>query len=753
MAARLRSVAAVFGVLLMIIAPVTEASSDVPSWGERAGTMPVSPAVGERVAVNPPAFSWNGTAGQIFRFELRKSDGTVVHKASADRNWMRLNVALPPGRYEWRISGRGGSEPSAWAAFEVPADASDWLAPAPHVLLDRAKAKQRPRSVNLAELRAKARLKPGVIAGLVRKVDEWSGENTLQESALRFKSTGNELEQALQKLAIQRTIFAEEDRVLQAAVVALSTGDRRALDEAKRRVLSMAGLDAKGATSFSAHDHGGRSVAWTLALVYDWLYPELTEAERSRLVAGIRPRLSEMLGKVRHFGLDDGRLLDAYPYDSHGAVTLARVSVICTVMAGVAPEFDACFVNTVPRYLMWPVPWGRDDGGYANGTNYAQWDTAYSHLLVWDFLQESIGVDLTATPWAKGYGRFITYFLPPGTPTGLFGDGAENNWRNAWATQARAYAARVPSPLADWYVRNQFGEGETSLPILLAPYRDWRAVEKELPAGTPDSLHLPSIGWVAMHSDLADRGRTSVYFKSSSYGSFSHSHADQNGFVINAGGQPLAIDSGYYDYYNSPHWKDWYKQTRAHNAITFDGGQGQLHDTMAAKGKITQFETTPALDLVTGDATQAYGGALTRAVRSMVYVRPGTLLLFDSLSSSVPRTWEWNIHAMKSMKATGKRSIEIQQGGERVCVEVLHGPDMEFSQTDQFTAAPDGDQPKQWHGAFKSVDKSKVLRMLTMLSVGCEAPAFEVVEGGGNLLGTLAGYRFAFGDSGVERVQ
>lgn len=753
MAARLRTVAAIFGVSLMTVAPVNEVCSDVPSWSDRAGTMPVSPGVGERVAINPPAFSWDGRAGEIFKFELRKSDGTVVHKASRDRNWMLLNEALAPGRYEWRVSGRGWKERSEWAAFEVSSDASDWLVPATHVLLDRARAKQRPRSVNLAELRAKARLKAGVIAGLARKVHEWSGSNALEESMLQFNSAGDGSEQASQKRALQRKVFAEEDQVLQAAVVALSTGGRRALDEAKRRALSMAGLDAKGATSFSAHDHGGRSVAWTLALVYDWLYPELTQAERSRLVAAIRPRLSEMLGKVRHFGLDDGRLLDAYPYDSHGAVTLARVSVICTVMAGVAPEFDACFLNTVPRYLMWPVPWGRDDGGYANGTNYAQWDTAYSHLLVWDFLRESLGVDVAATPWAHGYGRFITYFLPPGTPTGLFGDGAEKNWRSVWATQARAYAARVPSPLNDWYVRQQFGEDETSLPLLLAPYRDWSQTPPQIPAGTPAALHMPSIGWVAMHSSLADRGRTSVYFKSSPYGSFSHSHADQNGFAINAAGQPLAIDSGYYDYYGSPHWRGWYKQTRAHNAVTFDGGQGQSHDTMSAKGKITQFATTSAFDLVTGDATQAYGGALTRAARSMVYIRPGTLLVFDSLASSTPRTWEWNLHALKPMKVKNKRSVEIEQGGERLCVEILHAPEVDFSQTDQFAVPPAGDYPRQWHGMFMTGEKSKTLRMLTLLSLNCEKPTVEVTDDEGTLGVALAGHRFAFSNSGVEHVQ
>lgn len=714
--------------------------------------MPSYPPPGAIAATNPPIFSWPSDSLGPYWVEIVDSAGNIV-SLKTRANWLTPSHRLHAGEYRWRHTplSRAQKNNGDWNSFSIPQDSIGLPLPDVDVLLLQVKKKNHPRSIDPATLRMKAITDPG-FSQLLPKIKAWRDEILPIEPELRPDQFPQGKARNAQVMAIQEFVFGEENKILPAALAWLATGDSHARDEAKRRALNLSNWDSKGVTSFGSHDQVGRSIVWTLALAYDWLYPEFSEADRARLVVVIGDRLGDILGKGP-YGLDDGRRLNANPYDSHGAVALARVSVICAVMAGVAPQFDACFQNVAPRYLMWPVPWGRDDGGYANGTNYAQWDVAYTHLIVWDLLRESIGIDLARTPWAQGYGKFIAYFLPPGTPTGMFGDGAEKNWRGVWATQARAYAARVPSPLADWYARSQVDAVENNLQILLAPPRDWSAVSKEIPADIPNALHLPSIGWVAMHSDLADRGRTSVYFKSSSYGSFSHSHADQNGFVINAGGQPLVIDSGYYDYYNSPHWKDWYKQTRAHNAITFDGGRGQSHDTMAAKGKITQFETTPALDWVTGDATQAYGGALTRAVRSMVYVRPGTLLVFDSLSSNVPRTWEWNIHAMKSMKVTGKRSIEIQQGGERLCVEVLHGPDMEFSQTDQFTAAPDADQRKQWHGAFKSVEKSKALRMLTMLSVGCEAPAIEVSDVDGNLLGTLAGYRFAFGDAGVERVQ
>lgn len=664
-----------------------------------------------------------------------------------------METSEDPPKFSWPLDEPGSYEVRiANSQDGVPAEAIELVIPSVDILLGRVKQKSHPRSVDIANLPLNKAAANKLSQELLRRLQSWGVESLPIEPALKPDSFAPGAGRVTQMRSLQQIVFGEEGKVLPAALAWLSAGDQQALNEAKRRALNLASWDAQGATGFKAHDQAGLSITWTLALAYDWLYLEFSEAERARLVGAIGDRLGEIMGKGP-YGLDDGRKLDANPYNSHGAVTLARVSAICAVMAGVAPQFDACFRNTVPRYLKWPVPWGRDDGGYANGTNYAQWDVANTHFLVWDVLRESIGVDLTMTPWVQGYGQFMTYFLPPGTPTGLFGDGAEKNWRGVWATQARAYAARVPSPLADWYVRQQFGENETSLPVLLAPYRDWSKTPPHIPADTPNAIHMPSIGWVAMHSSLADRGRTSVYFKSSPYGSFNHSHADQNGFVINSAGQPLAIDSGYYDYYDSPHWRGWYKQTRAHNAVTFDGGQGQSHDTMAAKGKIIQFETTPDVDFVTGDATQAYGGALTRAVRSLVYLRPGTLLVFDSLASSTPRAWEWNLHALKPMKVKGKRSVEIEQGGERLCVEVVHGPEVDFSQTDQFTVPPGGDYPRQSHGMFRAAEKSKALQMLTLLSVGCESPPVGIKDDPERLEVALGGHRFVFSNSGVEYVQ
>ena len=85
----------------------------------------------------------------------------------------------------------------------------------------------------------------------------------------------------------------------------------------------------------------------------------------------------------------------------------------------------------------------------------------------------------------------------------------------------------------------------------------------------------------------------------------SHSHADQNSFQLNAYGEPLLIDSGYYPWYGSPHHTLWARQTRAHNAVLVNG-RGQGNFSMEASGRIESFRHTGKLTLVRAEAGAAY---------------------------------------------------------------------------------------------------------------------------------------------------
>jgi hypothetical protein len=228
-----------------------------------------------------------------------------------------------------------------------------------------------------------------------------------------------------------------------------------------------------------------------------------------------------------------------------------------------------------------------------------------------------------------------------------------------------------------------------------------------------------------MHSDLNDLNRTSVYFKSSRYGSISHNHADQNSFVIHVGGIPLLIDSGYYDNYDSNHAKRWYHQTRAHNAVTYNGGEGQTIRSGAASGRIESYRYEPRLGAtqVIADATKAYGGALSQAKRTLIYMKPNTIIVYDQLTSQTARKWEWNLHSANPMVPLSTSSVKVQNRGKTACVSLYGSGPIGFSQTDEFgpnnADAPTVAYTRQSHGRFSTVNYQNQAKFLAVISVGC----------------------------------
>ena len=698
-----------------------------PDWITQVpmSTSPVQvrPADCTVVEQTPPDFSWPDHDPKArYTVTLAYPDGSS-RSLVAPQNWINWDEALPPGDYAWgvRLESGGTVADSRVRRFTVSARAVPFVVPSADTLFSRAVAKPHPRALpDPATAQAMLAERQADFTVLYARVD------ALLSAPLPAEPTAGTPE------AIAWLAHEESRRTLEAALAWLATWREEYFADALRRALNLAAWSASGSTSYASSDQASREIAWTLALAYDWLHPRLDDNERGLLRTPILARASDM-----YYDLIAGRpRVAVHPYDSHGNTTLTTLALICVLMAGDIPEAYEGLRQTLPLALHWTSPWGGEDGGYANGTAYASWDTG-GRLLRWYALRWAAGVDIAQKAWTRNLARFLAYFLPPGTPTGAFGDGAELPLdSDFWAGFAKPYAAFAPGALSRWYAAQLGGEDPSQLELLLAPLS--QTGPAPLPADTPNGAVFPSIGWAAMHSALEDPARTSVYFKSSRYASYNHSHADQSSLVVTAGGQSLAIDSGHFDGYKTPHWWQWYKQTRAHNAITFDGGQGQLvyEANGYGPGALTRFEHTGAYDIVQGDAIAAYGGALADARRSLVYLRPDRILVYDRLASATPRRWEWNIHAAQAMSVVGEDAIRIDNGGQSLCVDMLAGPEMGFTQTDQWSAEPLAGA-RQWHGAFASAAPLAAAEFIALLRVGCAPVAASAARQDGVWIVTL----------------
>jgi hypothetical protein len=238
-----------------------------------------------------------------------------------------------------------------------------------------------------------------------------------------------------------------------------------------------------------------------------------------------------------------------------------------------------------------------------------------------------------------------------------------------------------------------------------------------------------------MHSALGDpENDVWALFKSSRFGSFSHSHADQNTFQLNAYGHALAIDSGYYPWYDSPHDNLWTRQTRAHNGILVNG-RGQPPHTWAAGGQIESFEHNGLITVVRGEAASAYNleqqpdvarqwlkylkepippvEPKVRAFeRTLAFIASRTrpiLVMHDYLKTEAPATFDWLLHALRRMEVDGNvGAVTIRDGNARLAVKLICTERFGFSQQGGFPVKPEAAEntayqgpatlfPDQWH--------------------------------------------------------
>jgi hypothetical protein len=336
-------------------------------------------------------------------------------------------------------------------------------------------------------------------------------------------------------------------------------------------------------------------------------------------------------------------------------------------------------------------------------------------------------VNMYAKPWTLGFLDFAMMLTPPGAKVHAFGDGSDTK---PDPRVFHAFAQRMVNPRANWY-QSKLGGIEDGMAVLEAPYPMPIAGNTVF---TPPSneAYYPSTGWVAIHSDIGNTNRTSFFFKSSPYGSFNHSHGDQNGLLLSVAGQPLLVKAGWYDWYGSPQWTDWYHQTKSQNAITFDGGKGQLVDgyreQLQRNGKITGWSVNANYDYSEGDATPAYGGQLTMAKRQIWYFKAqDAMLVRDKLSAVVPHTYEFNIHAPAAITVESPSSVKITAGGQSVCLRDLNG-NAPFK-TWTGPAAKAG--VTESHGAFYLKNDGKsVGEFLVLMDVGCKRPSVKIAASG-----------------------
>jgi len=310
-------------------------------------------------------------------------------------------------------------------------------------------------------------------------------------------------------------------------------------------------------------------------------------------------------------------------------------------------------------------------------------------------LLDNIGVPFKEKPFCQNNGWFGLYGVPVGGKMRPFGDSHSGSVGRADGQVLYRWATLYQNPYWRWYAE-QYDAGPGSAAGEFGFFDP--DLQAKPPTDIPQGRVFPDIGLATMHSDLADPA-TNVYLlmRSSPYGSVSHSHASQNAFAIGAFGEALAISSGYYQLYGSPHHAQWTWETRAHNSILVNG-EGQVKRSAQSKGQIVRFDTQDEYCYTVGDATEAYGGRLDKFYRRVLFIRPDTFVICDEVEALEPSTYQWLLHARNEMTLNeAAQTVLISSGDARLLTQLLQPADLSFSQMKGFPVAPEREAPDQFH--------------------------------------------------------
>lgn len=494
------------------------------------------------------------------------------------------------------------------------------------------------------------------------------------------------------------------------ALLYILTGDIQYGNEAKRQLLHFYGKwDPRGSTRITHNDEPGMHIHSHGLPAYDMVRELFTPEERKIVETSMHIRMNEFYDYLYT------RSVDAHPYNSHAIYYFQLMGRLGLTLIHSYPEDAKRALDFSLRFFRTYLhPFAFPDGGWSEGPAYGSWGVErlcrYTHVV-----KQTTGLDLKKIhPFFKNCGYYSLYGWPGPSRQTSFGDGTSPAGQ---ANMLRICAA----------INNN--------PVFLKPALDrkqpddwmiWAAIIEKDTIGIPDmsklpkAYHFPSIGFAALRTDMDDfNNDVGLLFQSNPLGAVSHHHNSHNCFMLEAFSEPLAISSGYYDYYSSPHHDKWTRQTKARNGITVDGGKGQMRGGHAT-GKLTKFINGSEFDIVEGDASPAYD-MLKTAVRTIVHIRPGIFVIRDkAVSNKDKHVFEYNLHAFQPGEWDEKTQTVTLKMPKAECKVLFFGnAPWKFRSFDTFPIAPARTQtrpyPEQWHFVASAPDAAMELDLITVL--------------------------------------
>ncbi|MBO5690015.1 MAG: DUF4962 domain-containing protein, partial [Lentisphaeria bacterium] len=412
--------------------------------------------------------------------------------------------------------------------------------------------------------------------------------------------------------------------------MAVFSGDADLIKAARDQALAVAKWDPNGTTHMRHADLYAARLLRGLTWCYDAAYNIMSPDERTQVVKAIQARADQFYFNACPFRLNE---VQNHSWERMEIAVFAALAL--AEMPGMEERFR--FGASVYAYRIFPAL------GYEGENNEGLMYWAYGlgmALRFVDVAKNTVGLDLYAQPWLQQTCQFPMYINPPQSYSISFADtGCPNH--SSIGPMSRHFTAKLA------------GAGHDPYALWYCGYPEKEGVSAKAPLAIPQSRLYGHIGWTLLNTFLPDgREGVSVGFHSGKYFA-GHQHADQNSFVINAYGDKLAIDGGYYDWWGSRHFAAYSAKTAAHNTILVDG-KGQDWTKDGSDGITRLYFDSQNFGFVSGDAAKVYQDRVKQFDRDLLFVKPGWVFVYDRLEAAAPARFSWLLHSHSEENITVK---------------------------------------------------------------------------------------------------
>lgn len=483
-------------------------------------------------------------------------------------------------------------------------------------------------------------------------------------------------------------------RVLTLASAYRITEDPRYFERARIELLHVAGFSDWNPSHFL--DVAEMTMA--LAIGYDWLYHDLSNADRITLRDAIRDK-----GLTPGMGPAEADTITYWKLKDNNWVQVCFGSMVggALAIAEDEPELAAMFLRETFTHIHQSLDAYAPDGAYPEGPGYWTYATHYSVMLI-SMLQSSLGTtwELENYPGFQSSGLYMNLIIGPTNKLFNYSDGDEQVEFNPalhWLA-ARAGNASIDARERHQLISNSTQEDGGAFLNRFYPFALlWIDPDlKETPNKPSLPLHWSADGLnpVSFHRSSWDKDGLFLGIKGGTP-SNNHGHMDIGSFVLDWKGVRWAIDFGSQDYTDleqlgmhiwgykdqqSERWDVFRLNNQSHNTWVIDD-QPQLLDGFAS---IKTFSADPDTPFSVLDMSTVYRNSVDRAIRGVRFVNDHTLLIHDELEGLAKKqSARWGFVTEAEVELN-RDQAELKQEGQMLHARILspEGAIFEIVKTD-----------------------------------------------------------------------